>query len=299
MAPDIKRSKFLFRPVYDIVFKMVFARNEDLLRSLLTAVLRPKIPIKSVKVLNPEIPPERVDFKGIQLDLHLTLDSGASVIVEMQALNRYNLPSRSAFYVARVTGSTLLRGEDYDQMPEVYGVFFLDYDQVPAHPRFHWTISYHIDQLHERWADHPVIHLVELNKAMEALSSDWPSERGLLQWIQFLKVNSPQDVQRIKDMGGDAAKAASVLEHIMNDPQARDIVDDHVSAMFDHFGSLHAAEQHGHDAGLDEGKKLGLDKGMRVAAIGLTRRGMSAESIADVLGQSLDRVQAWLASTDT
>jgi hypothetical protein len=44
-------------PTYDVVFKLLFSRPscKDLLISLLTAVLRPKQPITSATVLNPEL----------------------------------------------------------------------------------------------------------------------------------------------------------------------------------------------------------------------------------------------------
>ncbi len=294
---SIAKPRFLFRPVYDIVFKMVFANHEDLLCSLLTAVLQPDEPIMGATVLNPEIPPERRGLKGIVLDLFVTLQDNSRAIVEMQAFDRGNQPERSTFYMARVTGNALLRGEDYDNVPRVFGVFFLDYDQIESPDGFHWTVSYHIDQLGTRWSSNSMLHVVELRKAVQARRDDWPEEQNLLDWIQFLKIQSPEDVRKVRQMGGDVAKAANVLESLMNDPEARSIVDDHVSAMFDHYSSLRAYENRGEERGEKRGKDLGIVEGKRLAARGMMHKGMSVEDIAEVLAVSVEVVRGWLGET--
>jgi len=303
---SVSKPHFLFRPVYDIVFKMVFATRQDLLTSLLNAVLQPDEPITDVTVLNPEIPPDRHGLKGVVLDLLVTLNDDSRAIVEMQAIDRGNQPERSTFYMARVTSNAMLRGERYEAIPRVFGVFFLDYDQIQAPDGFHWTITYHIDQLGTRWASNSMIHVVELRKAFRATRAKWPREQNLLDWIQFLKIQSAKDVQKVKQMGGDVAKAARALEDIMNDPDARTVVDDHVSAMFDHYSSIRAHELRGEERGRELGERigeergrkigeeLGVAKGKQLAAVGMKRNGMSFEQIAQVLDVSVDVIREWL-----
>ncbi len=50
-------------PTLDIIFKMLFARDEAQLIALLTAVLRPARPIAKVQVRNPEVAPTKPTIK--------------------------------------------------------------------------------------------------------------------------------------------------------------------------------------------------------------------------------------------
>lgn len=51
-------------PTLDVVFKLLFSSDEELLIALLTAVLRPEKRIASAQVRNPELPKDFSDDKG-------------------------------------------------------------------------------------------------------------------------------------------------------------------------------------------------------------------------------------------
>jgi predicted transposase/invertase (TIGR01784 family) len=80
-------------PKLDVIFKLLLSspRNEALLTSLITAVLRPSVPIASVTVLNPELPKDLADDKGALLDVLVRLGDGRQVDVEMQSCSRPGL----------------------------------------------------------------------------------------------------------------------------------------------------------------------------------------------------------------
>lgn len=50
-------------PKNDLVFKLLFS-DEELLVALLSAVLEPPVPIRRVKLLNPELPVSAMDDKA-------------------------------------------------------------------------------------------------------------------------------------------------------------------------------------------------------------------------------------------
>ena len=301
MSPSSPPS-FVFSPIYDVVFKLIFANHEDLLASLLTAILRPPVPIAKVKVLNPQIPPPRRGLKGVVLDTLVSLQDGSLAMVEMQALDRGNLEQRSTFYSARVTSVALRSGHDYASIPRVVGVFLIDYVHFREQAGYHWTIRYHVDQLHRSWSDASVIHLVELPKAVDAGAEDWQQDERLLQWIQFLKVESRDDLQRVKGMSKEITKAATVLQRIIDDPEMRGIVDDHISAEFDHYSSLHAYEQRGLERGRREGRKEGLEQGRIEEKRAFVRRlatmGLEVDQIARAAQVSPKQVAQWLSEQE-
>ncbi len=68
-------------PMIDIVFKMLFSSqdSEQELVSLLNAVIKPKEPIISAKVLNPNIPKEFFEEHGVIVDILAELSDGTKV----------------------------------------------------------------------------------------------------------------------------------------------------------------------------------------------------------------------------
>jgi len=125
-------------PKQDVVFKLLFARasNKRLLIALLTAILEPPSPIVDVEVLNPEVTKESVDEKGTVLDIRARLFDDRQVNLEMQASAQGWSMSRGVFYCTRVFGSQLTRGDPYEELNAVVGIFILDFQALPGE-RYH------------------------------------------------------------------------------------------------------------------------------------------------------------------
>ena len=121
-------------PKIDIVFKMLFAakKNERLLVSFLNAVLQPERPIVRVEVSNPEIEPEQVDRRGAFLDVHVWREDGEQVDIEMQTTGHPGLLSRFLYYWAGLYREQLKKGQSYEELKPVIGVFILNFKQLPS-----------------------------------------------------------------------------------------------------------------------------------------------------------------------
>ena len=78
-----------------MVLKILFSRNQDLLISLLTAVLRPEVPIASVTIVNYALPKSAMQDKGGTLDVLVRLEDGSLVDVEMQCQSHKGLRKRA------------------------------------------------------------------------------------------------------------------------------------------------------------------------------------------------------------
>ena len=91
----------LLSPLLDLIFKMLFgmAGCEKSLISLLTAVLRPPVPIDCVTILNPHIAKNIVEEKGIVVDILVRMADGTHVDVEMQAGREPHLAQRYSYYL--------------------------------------------------------------------------------------------------------------------------------------------------------------------------------------------------------
>ena len=84
-------------PTLDVVFKLLFAdsKNRDLLIALLTAVLRPKSPIRSVTVLNPEVSKEAVTDKRLHSVFQVQDARTGKVFSDALELHTIELPKLS------------------------------------------------------------------------------------------------------------------------------------------------------------------------------------------------------------
>jgi predicted transposase/invertase (TIGR01784 family) len=199
--PEVIASTFipgtqLLRPTIDCVFKRMMQNNPAAIQSLLTAVLQPRSPIESVKVLNPELHGPRFSSKGSRLDLHVQLHNGTLIDIELQTRRDAHFIKRSLYYTFQMIGGELKKGEGYNNLPNLAGIYIFDETVFPELPEIHSSF-----QLRRDIPDDGV-HLqrdilrfdfIELRK----ISSLNPKKNPLFSsWVQFLGAKSAEDLQR-------------------------------------------------------------------------------------------------------
>lgn len=87
----------IVKPKLDIVFKILFTTDLDMLKTFIADML--SIPVKKIKklvVLNSELLPDFVDGKHPQLDLKMLVDKKI-VNVEIQLSNKGDYRERAAY----------------------------------------------------------------------------------------------------------------------------------------------------------------------------------------------------------
>ena len=105
MGRDVVSAKL------DVIFKKLFTENEDLLHSFVASMLDiPTESIKTIKISNPELPPETVESKFSRLDLSLNVDDKL-INVEIQVKMEPDYRDRTLFYWAKLYTSELKSGE--------------------------------------------------------------------------------------------------------------------------------------------------------------------------------------------
>ena len=97
------------------------------------------------KVLNPELPPERMDGKFPRLDIRCTLDDGSQVDAEMQnSMYQDDQIKRSIYYASVLVQNSLSSGQDYMLLPHVYQIMFMDF-KVTEDDRLHHSYTFRED----------------------------------------------------------------------------------------------------------------------------------------------------------
>lgn len=68
------------------------------------------------------------EYKGIRLDVFATDENNTRYNVEMQIVDKHNLPLRSRYYHSQMDMEILARGEPYQNLPSCIVIFICDYD---------------------------------------------------------------------------------------------------------------------------------------------------------------------------
>src|SRR5690349_14335059 len=105
-------------PKNDYAFKCIFGseKRTAILIDLLNAVLHPPQQIKSVQILNPITEPVVLDDKLSILDIRARDETGQYFNIEMQMVPHPCLRGRFLYYWAKIYGSQLQRGDEYEEL---------------------------------------------------------------------------------------------------------------------------------------------------------------------------------------
>ncbi len=109
----------------NFMFRAVMLEEENC-RQLLELILG--FPIEKVEVDREKSMIFNPDYKGIRLDILAKDEAGTHYNVEMQAVKHKALCKRSRYYHSQMDMEFLLRGEEYDSLPNTYVIFICDFD---------------------------------------------------------------------------------------------------------------------------------------------------------------------------
>ncbi len=104
-------------------------QDEELCKTLLSMVLKGKIG-KIEKILHQAPIDNQIGAKGIRLDIMVQDESGKIYDVEMQTIDKKNLPKRMRYYQCAIDSSLLNKGEDYNELPDTFIIFFCTFDYI-------------------------------------------------------------------------------------------------------------------------------------------------------------------------
>jgi predicted transposase/invertase (TIGR01784 family) len=281
----------LLRPTLDVVFKLLFARNERLLCGLVGAVLGRTV--TGAEVLNPELDTELPSDRAVFLDVRAVLDDGTNLCVEMQCDPRGALPERWVYEWARLFGDVLRRGDEFDDYAPVVSVVFLDFEQTRVFHR-HYAIR---DPAGAPLTDAFELHIVEL-PVHDADTQSGP-ESALARWCRFLRAR-PDELDSLAAEDPIMAEAKRALELLSEDEKARQAA---ITRDFAFVGArlIAAAERRQRKAmlaqGLAEGREQGRAEGRAEGrAVGLRA---AIATAARAVGLALDASTAeWLEGLD-
>ena len=209
----------LLDPTLDVVFKLLFAHanNRDILIALLTAVLKPNVPIGTVDVLNPGIPKDLPADRGAVLDIHVRLVDGRHIDVEMQSEVRSGLTQRFLYYWARLHASQLTIGDRYEKLCPTISVVILKKPLLPI-AKAHSTFQVIEIETGHALTDDLEMHFIELSK-IDLEQSD----NALAHWMRFLLARNEEELEEVAMSDPNIRRASDALKALSEDPEAQEL----------------------------------------------------------------------------
>jgi predicted transposase/invertase (TIGR01784 family) len=179
----------------DTLFKMLFVKHPDLLKQLVSELL--KIPLESIEqfeITNPEMPPESLGDKFCRLDINMMVD-GQRVNLEIQVQDEGDFPCCVLFHWARIYSSALPSGKDYKELPRTVIISIIDFNLFKCE-EFHSEFKPLEVTRHELLSDNMSLHFFELKKIPEDISAN----NMLLLWLALFRAETEEELKQIESM---------------------------------------------------------------------------------------------------
>lgn len=136
--------------------------------------------------------PETADGKLGILDVHVQLENGTQMDMEMQVEYFQYWDKRVLFYLGRMYTGQLKRGEAYEELKKCIHVSILDFVCFPDDEECCRTIHLRDDKTGQVYSDMLEIQILELKKLpAEAKNSD-----DIINWMRFFGGKSREDAAR-------------------------------------------------------------------------------------------------------
>ena len=294
-------SKYL-NPKVDLTFKKVFGEHENLVKSLLNALLPlPEgMTIEKVEYLTAENVPENPAKKYSIVDVRCTDNKGRGFIVEMQNYWNKEFFSRTLFNAASMYSKQLLKGNPFEKLKEVYALALVndeafDYaDDDDYMQEFYIINKKHTDDIHRDLS----LIFVELTKYK-------PKDRGSRAikelWLRFLtEINEDtKSVDAVMLENPEISQALEIVERSAYSDGDLYAYEDYLLEVMSQRNAMTNERAEGRAEGIVEGRvegeKIGMEKG-RIAQLeesvkNLIANGFEFDKAVEILKVSTEQIE--------
>ena len=281
-----QEQKFLMLPSVDFCFQELM-EDKEILRGFCGAILRvPPEEIEEIELLPKQLRKKHKEEKYGILDVHIRLNNGERMNIEMQSTSCDYWQERSLFYLSKMYTEQIKQGEDYESLKKCIHVGILNFNLF-RHDRYYSRFHIWEDTSREMYTDKFEIHILELPKLAQY---EYP-ETELLRWAQFFGAKNREEMQMLAEQDKYIDKAYRRLEEMSADEQKRWEYEMRQKAIRDHRHMLASGRREGEKIG----EQRGLEQGESKKAVEIARKmlgdKMPIEKVAEYSGLSLEEIQ--------
>jgi predicted transposase/invertase (TIGR01784 family) len=272
-------------PKTDFAFKKIFGSTQShgILISFLNGMLYEGHPtIQDLEIINPYLAPKIRGVKTTYLDIKALLNSGETVIIEMQVLNIEGFEKRILYNAAKSYSIQLNTGQDYPTLNPVIALTITDFMMFPE---IEPVITRFILKEKDYLIDYPVYDLelvfVELPKFQQPLAALHTLTE---KWIYFLQ--HAQDLRTVP----------TVMENVPEIQQAFEIANQ-ANLSGEELEELEHQRMFIQDqrGAITKATQQGVQQGQQEAQLTIAKRLLSMmedSQIVEVTGLPLPAIQA-------
>jgi predicted transposase/invertase (TIGR01784 family) len=189
----MKKLEYTF--TNDILFKLIFSRNKDLLKKLVADLLGIQHEsITDFHVTNPEMPPEVMGDKFCRLDINMTVN-GQITDLELQVDDEGDYPERSLYYWAREYSTALKSGGEYIDLPRTIVISIVDFEMFICKEFYSEFGALEVNR-HELLTDKFCMMYFELPKVPKTISKD----DKLKLWLSLFNADTEEELKQIENL---------------------------------------------------------------------------------------------------
>jgi len=212
-------TKLEYTLMNDVLAKMLFVQYPDLLKRLISTLLRIKHEsIGQFEITNPDIPPDTFGDKFCRLDISMAVD-GQKTDLELQVANEGDYPERSLYYWAREYSSALGEGGEYLDLPRTIVISIVAF-KLFACEDLHSEFQPLEVTRYTPLTDKQVLHYFELPKLPQMISAD----DELKLWLKLFDAQTEEELKQIEEMGVPIMKqAVGAYRHVSATDEFKEI----------------------------------------------------------------------------
>ena len=286
-----KKGKYL-NPKADLTFKKIFGEHEDLVMSLLNALLPldEGKRIEHVEYLTPEMVPENPEKKYSIVDVRCKETGGRHFIVEMQMNWNNEFQQRVILNAAKAVVKQLGKNEDYKLLQPVYALNLINDVGFDAGP----------DEFYHDYAIVNVEHSDRIIEGLRFVFVELPKfkpqtikeKKMAVLWLRFLTEIDRSTVEAPPELleNPDTAKALQILEESAYTEAELYAYEHYWDAVYYERGAINGGYQKGLKEGMAQGEKKGAEETNRENARKMKAKGYSTEDISEITGLAAEEI---------
>lgn len=280
------KGKSLLPVKYDIVFKALFASDDDLelLASLLSSILEIDIKADAMAVMNTELPPVYENGKLSRVDIRVKTADNKHINVEIQLNNEHDIERRSLFYLSKLYSEQVTSGMAFKDIGPTIAINILDFIYLP-HKEYHNKYLLMHEVHNNVLTDTLQIHFIELPKKQGRLNENMKD-----MWVQFLSANNEEVLDMLANENAVFDKAVKKLVYISADEKLRYEMNMREKAELDYNSAMITSFDRGKERGIQEGIQEGSMQKSHDIAEKLFAMGMEDGRIAEILDLPISKI---------
>ena len=299
-----ENEKKTLKPKNDVVFQRLFNKdNQKITKAFPEAMLDEKIHHMTINE-DKELLSDTLDKKTGILDLQIDVNNTEKVDVEVQLVERSNLPERLLFYFSKLYLKGIGKGEDYRVAKRVVLIAIIDYNlKIEIEDKKMETIWQIVEKNHPKTilTNKFEIHILELEKVKEEYKKNKENKKA--QWLLFLDDPETEEVKKIMEKNEDVKEAVIEVRKLSQDEQLQREAELREKAIMDEKAIYQAGldngkeegraegRAEGHEEGRAEGEKIGHTKAIKEMAKKLLKQDMKIETIAEITGLTIEEIE--------